>query len=394
MPLTRPITLDLLSVLGPGPAAIGRRALLAEVGAAQAALTRVRGWADARRAVAKDAQAAVAIAEASERGRNGAPLVVCGLPASVRAATVAARILAPDAPIRTLSGPDADRVASLRGAGAAWLVLEGAPWTDAVAEWAVAQGETVAVAGEGSHEPPPGGWWIPDDTAGDGRWSASGATAQFVAAWCGADASGLRAGAASAATSHAAPFLENPAAVLAVIGTRGAELLGTSGLVSVNVHPALAPLAAWFAAAWHGSTARASAAAGSAMATGPASFGQVDDELLLEALIAGARDRLCVAWDAPMSSVLPDGSALSGSATARAFVDLCARASVPRIAAVLPGLDATSIGAALAFAEHVCALASALRGHAPVERTALGAWRDALARTTAADGVDEDGTTA
>lgn len=308
-------------------------------------------------------------------------LVVVGQPGAV-AAVRAVADGAGSAAVRWLTSPDDDALAAFDRDDVAWLVLEGPPWADAVAEWAVGKGRAVAVAGPGTHDAPPGGWWISDPLAGDGRFGGLGAAAAVCGAWAGADMPAFHAGARDMVEACARPALfENPAYTLALT-TIFAERDLYAG-VPVHLVPTarLEAFAHWLVRLWGAVVNDAVPEQGAVRHAGAAGVaGVVGDEELLQTLLLGPRDKLVVVWD-PVRARGP--LADEAEAQVRALRDLLDRESMPHLRVRLPGRDARALGAATQLAACAAVSAAVFLDVDPLGLAGVSAWYGALERARA-----------
>ncbi len=367
------LTVDLSRLLAAG--SFGRKRLLAERAAAAEAVAVRQARVGERpmfRATSPEllSRATALGAEERERGR----LVVAGGPAQVRAVTALAAVLAPDAPIDTLLAPDAARVSRLAGRDVTWLVLEGAVWSDALAEHLVTGDHRVLVSGEGAFDAPPGGAWVEDPTE---CASPLGPTALLVAAFGGVDVAAVRHGAEAAGVVAVRPaIMENPAASLAIALTRAASFLNCGARVHATADAGLLPLARWFEGAW------SSAATGLRLGDGP--VGCADDTDLVEAIVSGPRDRLVLTWHAPYTA-LPGAPRVD---PADALTDALDEVQIPSLGLRLARRDAWSVGGALGLFGETVAIGAALLGRSGPGGEGEGAWRRAVAARSVDDAVE------
>ncbi len=317
--------------------------------------------------------------------RAAAPeLVVVGQPGAVAALRAAVEALGTTSP-RWMTSPDAAQLAALDRPDVAWLVLEGPPWADRVAEWAVESGRAVAVAGPGDHPAPPSGWWISDPVAGDGRFAPLGAAAAVVASWAGVDIDVLHAGAQEmSATCARSALFENPAYTYALATVFADRDLGAGVPAHLVGAGRLDAFGAWLTRVWAAVLCAAVPGDGTVRHTGAAGIhGIVGDEELCEALLLGPRDKLVTVWD-PTEL---DGSAVSAEAVnqVRALVDLLERENVPYLRVRLPGFNAYSLGASFVLASHAAVTAALFLDLDPLGLDAVAAWYGALDRIRALD---------
>ncbi|MFZ5478380.1 MAG: hypothetical protein ACOZNI_16550 [Myxococcota bacterium] len=317
------------------------------------------------------ALAAVTRTGAELRGR-ARRLAVAGQPGALAPLRAIVGALSPEAPLRWVDSADA---APADADDLAWLVLEGPPWADALAEAAVAAGRPVAVAGAGEHEAPPDGWWVSDPAAGDGRFGALGLGTLLGAAFAGVDVAALVAGARDVTAACRRPALfENPAYTLAAAFEAAEARLGVSGLAHVVPTGRLRGFGEWVARAWGAASARTAEQDGARRYVGgPGASGVAGDEEFAEALLGGGRDRLLVAWEVEGVDPVP----------VRVFAQLWRRERMPFLRVRLPGIDATSLGGALQLVAHTTLVTSLLGGRDPFAREAVSAWDAALERARA-----------
>lgn len=381
--MARNVVVEVSHLLRKDGGGIGRKRLTTGLGRLREAHEALRAGAEAGKwphlRVLDDEAVAHARAVAEGLRARGSELAVVGQPgavAALRALTEALGVASP----RWVTGPDDALVAALDRPEVAWLVLEGPGWADRVAEWAVEQGRAVAVAGPGEHEAPPGGWWLSDPVAGDGRFGGLGLAAAVCAAWAGVDVEGLFAGARDmeAACERAALF-ENPAYTLALATVFAERDLGTTVPAHLVASGRMAAFAEWVARLWGAVLCDAVPVEGVVRHSGAVGVpGVVGDEELLQALVLGPRDKLVTLWD-PTEAV---GGPLSQEAAAqvRAFQDLLERENVPYVRVRLPGLDARSLGAAVFLATHAAVSAAVYLDVDPLGLGAVSAWYASLER--------------
>lgn len=281
-------------------------------------------------------------------GSPGAVRAVCALGSALGAAPV--RIVQPGSPPA--------------GTPAAWLALLGPDWVPDTVDALLATGARVIVAGPPSDEPvepPPGGAWLDDASAGDGRFGALGASAFAAALLAGIDAeaawSGAQAARAVLAERGAA---EHPAYAWALGLVGLVEELGAADAVHLHADPALAELAGWAAASF------GSMLAGSV--DGDAAYRRVGgrmwaaplgDEEVAEMLYAGAGGVHVVLWER------------DGDPRAEAEAQRATRRGVPLIRVRLGDLGAGTLGWAQALALHAACAGAALLDRDPTRMETL-----------------------
>jgi len=315
---------------------------------------------------------------------GGMDLVVVGQPGAVGAIRAIVDALGTRSP-RWLTSPDDAALAALDRPDVAWLVLEGPRWADTVAEWAVGQGRAVAVTGPGEHPAPPGGWWISDPLAGDGRFAGLGAAGAVVACWAGVDIEAFVEGARDMAEACARPALfENPAYTVALTTVYAARDLYAGVPTHLVSSGRLESFSGWLVRLWGAMLCDAMPEMGAVRRAGALGVGGVvGDEELLHALLVGPRDKLVVLWDAPA----PDGPLSNESLVqVRALRSLLEREGIPYLRVRLPGLDARALGASALLAAHAVTTAAIYLDIDPLALRAVEAWYGALER--ARDDVD------
>lgn len=325
---------------------------------------------------------ASAIAVARGFAERGGELAVVGQPGAVAAVRAVVDALGVRRPV-WVDSPDDTVLASLDRPDVDWLVLEGPAWADRVAEWAVGQDRRVAVAGPGEHAAPPGGWWVSDAVAGDGRFAPFGPAAAIAASWSGVDVEELHGGARDmrAACERSALF-ENPAYTLALATVFAERDLAAAVPVHLVTVGRLHAFAGWITRVWGAITSDAVPGEGVVRHAGAAGVpGVVGDEELLQALLVGPRDKLVTLWD---TTELPAGPLASElAAQARAVRELLERENVPYVRVRLPGLDARAAGGAALLAAHAAVTAAVFQDVDPLGLGGVAAWYSTLERARA-----------
>ena len=298
-------------------------------------------------------------------------LVVAGQPGGVETVRMVVDALTPGSPITWVESEDAADLPGLEDDGVTWLVLEGPRWADALAEKRVEEGRGVAVAGEGVHEAPPGGWWISDPVAGDGRFGALGMASLVCAAWAGVDVRSLVAGAREMEEACARPALfENPAYSLALATEAVERHLGLVVATHLVPTPRLRGFAAWVARLGGAVLSGHQSRDGIRVHRGAGELGGVlGDEEMLEVLLSGTRDKFPILWDV-------DGIETPG----RAFTRIWAREGLPTLRVRLPDLEAAALGGAILLASHAAVTGALFRDLDPLALESVRAWYEALER--------------
>ena len=310
-------------------------------------------------------------------------LVVAGQPGALLAARVWVDALAPGALVRFVGAPDADLLEG--GSGVALLALLGPEWVDDAVEAAVAAGRAVLVAGpppedleEGEViEPPPGGHWLDDPYAGDGRFGALGASSMVIAAFAGVDVAGVVEGAAEMQSACARPALtENPAYSYALACVYAERDLGLRGAAHVTSSAKLETFVGWAARTW-ASTMTGATAVGTLRSRAGAAplFGLIGDEELTEMLFEGPREFLVTTWE-------PNASAHDAAL-------LSLTRDRPSIRVHLHDVDARSLGAAAALVCRAAVIGALFTDRNPRTLASLSAWREAT--SIAVDVADRAG---
>lgn len=381
--MARNVVVEVSHLLRKDGGGIGRKRLTTGLGRLREAHEALRAGAESSKwphlRVLDDETVAYARAVAEGLRARGTELAVVGQPgavAALRALTDALGVASP----RWVTGPDDALVAALDRPEVAWLVLEGPAWADRVAEWAVEQGRAVAVAGPGDHEAPPGGWWLSDPVAGDGRFGVLGLAAAVCAAWAGVDVEGLFAGARDMAEAcERAALFENPAYTLALATIFAERDLGATVPAHLVASGRMGAFSEWVARLWGAILCDAVHVEGVVRHSGAVGVpGVVGDEELLQALVLGPRDKLVTLWDPTEATNGP--LAQEAAAQARAFQDLLERENVPYVRVRLPGLDARSLGAAVFLATHAAVSAAVYLDVDPLGLGAVSAWYASLER--------------
>jgi hypothetical protein len=203
--------------------------------------------------------------------------------------------------------------------------VEGPAWCEDLARAAAADGRAVVVAGQGNHEPPPGGAWLDDAVLGP--WAPLGPAAGVLRAWLGLDAAALRDGAlAMLERCTGSTLMENPARALAV-GVRCAREAGAPRTLHFVQDSASEAVARWAARAW---------APGTVAWVG-------DDDALEEARSSG--DTTLLLWD-PEPGRGGDGETASWIAR---------REGLPLLRVGFPPLEGSALGAVLGLLAPVIA---------------------------------------
>jgi hypothetical protein len=362
---------------------LGRRRLLSGLGRLREVHEVVRAGAGAGRwphlQLPDEAELAAAREIAAELRRRAPRLAVVGQPGAIAALRAITEALGVESP-RWVSSPDSATLDALDSPDVAWLVLEGPAWVDQVAEWAVGQGRIVAMAGAGTHDAPPNGWWISDPVAGDGRFGGLGAAAAVCAAWAGVDIEAVHLGARDMVEACERPALfENPAYTFALTTVFLERDLGVSIPVHIATSGRLEAFTRWLVRMWGAVLADSVPVEGVMRHQGAAGVsGIVGDEELIQVLLLGPRDKHVSLWD------VADGESGRGAAEAvlqsRALQTLLDRENVPYLRVRLPGLDARSLGAAMFLAEHAAVTASLFLDVDPLGLDGVSAWYAALER--------------
>lgn len=323
------------------------------------------------------------------RGR-GKVLAVVGQPSAVLAVRMIVEALAPwsglpgipfGRPVAWVTSADPELITPLDRDDVAWLVLEGPRWADAVAEWAVARGRAVAMAGEGEHTAPPGGWWISDASAGDGRFGALGVASLLCAVWAGVDVPGLLAGARDMAiVCGRAALLENPAYSLALATVAIEQDLSLHVPVHLASTARLAFFAQWFGRMWGAVRSATRVVQGVRQHQGSAGIsGLLGDEELHEALLAGVRDKFAIVWDVEPGAADPQAFGAGEAAVqVSVFLQLWQREGLPAIRLRVPGLDAGTFGGAIVLSCHAAVTAALFLEGDPLALDGVAAWYAAL----------------
>ncbi|MDP2306712.1 MAG: hypothetical protein Q8P18_11875 [Pseudomonadota bacterium] len=326
-----------------------------------------------------DAELAAVREIAAELRRRAPRLAVVGQPGAIAALRAITEAFGAESP-RWISSPDGAGLDDLDSPEVAWLVLEGPAWADQVAEWAVGRGRVVAMAGAGTHDAPPNGWWISDPVAGDGRFAGLGAAAALCAAWAGVDIEAVHDGARDmvAACQRSALF-ENPSYTLALTTLFLERDLGVTIPVHVATSGRMEAFTRWLVRMWGAVLADSVPVEGLMRHVGAAGVsGVVGDEELIQVLLLGPRDKHVTLWD------VTDGGTGRGSAEAslqsRALQTLLDRENIPYLRVRLPGLDARALGAAMFLAEHSAVTASLFLAVDPLGLAGVSAWYAALDR--------------
>ncbi len=313
-------------------------------------------------------------------------LVVVGQPGAVACLQMLVEAVGDRRAPVWITSPDAAWLESVDGPDVAWLFLEGPAWVDRVAEWAVRRDRVVAVAGAGDHDAPPGGWWISDSVAGDGRFGALGLASLVCAAWAGVDVEELIQGARGMSDVVARPaLLENPAYTLALSRHFAEQDLGLATPVHLAGTGRLSGFVGWACRMWGAVGAHAAPVEGVVRHTGsPGVSGVVGDEELVHVLLVGPRDKFVIVWDP--AARLDGPAANEGSSLGTVFQDLWARENLPSVRVRLPALDAGALGAAILLVTHAAVTASLYAHLDPLGLDGVTAWYTAVER---ARGIDE-----
>lgn len=384
--MVRNVVVEITHLLRKQGAGIGRKRLLSGLSRLRDAHdVLVRGAADGRwpHLNLPDAEQVAGVSEIAAGLRARAPrLAVVGQPGAVAALRAVTEALGVRVP-HWVTSPDAASVPGLDSADVAWLVLEGPAWVDQVAEWAVASGRVVAVAGAGTHPAPPHGWWISDPVAGDGRFGGLGLAGLVCAAWAGVDVDGLLGGARDMVAACARPALfENPAYTLALSTIFVERDLGISTVAHLATSGRMEAFSAWLVRMWGAVLTDTVTIDGVVRHTGTAGVaGVVGDEELLQVLLVGPKDKLVAIWDVSEGDHGP--GAREGVAQVNAFQDLVNRENLANLRVRLPGLDARTLGAAILLAQHAAVSASVFLDLDPLGLSAVTAWYGAVERARA-----------
>ncbi len=384
--MSRNVVVEVSQLLRKEGRGVGRKRLLSGLGRLREVHDVLRKGADEGRwphlRLPEDADLAAVRASVAELRARASRLAVVGQPgaiAAVRAIVDALGVVSP----HWITSPDDAALAAIDAPDVAWLVLEGPVWADQVAEWAVEQGRVVIVAGAGTHDAPPNGWWISDPLAGDGRFGALGLAAAWCAAWAGVDIEALHDGARDMASACERPALfENPAYTLALTTVFVEKDLGVSVPIHLATTGRLEAYTRWLVRMWGAVLADALPVEGVMRHTGAAGVaGVVGDEELLQVLLLGPRGAFVTLWDETDGATGP--LAAESIAQARAFQSLLDRENIPYLRVRLPGLDARALGAAIVLAAHAAVTASLFLDVDPLGLSAVSGWYAALERARA-----------
>lgn len=241
-------------------------------------------------------------------GLSGPPTVL-GAPGTVRAACALPAALGLGAGLVQIDTP-----AGFSPGEGTWVAFLGPAWVDDAVERVVEAGGKVLVVGPGEEDeqvtPPPGGAWLSDGVAGDGRFGALGAGAWAVAALCGVDLTTLEAAREQAgAAVTTSEMTGHPSWPWALAMAGAAQSLAREEQVHVYDAPALRPLATWAASVW-----------GSMLATtvvgprwrqrlgGRAFAAALGDEEVAEMVFRGNTGASVVMWESPGQGPLSAGT--------------------------------------------------------------------------------------
>ncbi len=325
------------------------------------------------------------LARSAEMRTAGEELIVVGGPGPVRAARALVEAVDGDAPIRWMDAPDPQRLEALLARPAVWMLLEGPQWADDVVVEANEAGHPVAIAGAGEPDPPPSGWWFSDPRVVDARQAIYGEGVLTIAAFAGLDLGSFLAGAGDMLRHNAVPGLfDNPAYAVGVPVATAVKELGFDVVLHLACSARLGAFSAWIAAVW-GSMLTGTTRVGGLEhpLTLNVRSGSAGDEDLANALLP-RREGMAIAWDAERES----GSA-AGYAS-RAFLDVWAREVQPVVRVRVPGLDAGTLGGAVALGLHAGVTAALCLDLDPRSVSGATAWRAEQDRLTAIDDLQHN----
>lgn len=250
----------------------------------------------------------------------------------------------------------------------------GPAWVESLVEQAIEQGARVAVCGvaEGDEqvEPPPKGWFVADNLAGDGRLGSLSAGVLTAAGVCGVNIEEALAGASETLTVLDGPAgTDNPGWSLARAIRLAAQELGRDSVVHVAGNSALLSFASW-AARVHAGTVVGEGGGGHLAARPLPAVVESGDEEWLEALVSGSRNRLLICWEPGHEPALEP------------WMQFVLSSGQAAIRIRIPAVDAYGVGSAMALWLRTVACLSLLEDRELRGLTAAFALR-AAARTTA-----------